>query len=145
MFRTSSRTPQRPVCFPRVRGDVPEVQGPLVVGWSFSPRARGCSGVVSSFFSGIIVFPACAGMFPRPLANATASLRFPRVRGDVPQSVAHSPRASQFSPRARGCSDHAELAKAQLGVFPACAGMFRSIQFWRVIHSGFPRVRGDVP
>ena len=74
--------------FPRVRGDVPQVFSTSTSLSTFSPRARGCSAVYEAIGKGVIVFPACAGMFrPAPPPNQSGK-RFPRVRGDVPQRVA---------------------------------------------------------
>ena len=110
--------------FPRVRGDVP---GTAIVGafkQGFSPRARGCSA--SSICKNFrwSVFPACAGMFLRPPTATPKALSFPRVRGDVPRQSRESANRTGFSPRARGCSPHAQITKHAGHVFPACAGMF---------------------
>ena len=50
-----------------------------------------------------------------------------------------------FSPRARGCSWHADPWRGRLPVFPACAGMFLSSSHVGNRTPCFPRVRGDVP
>ena len=85
MFRANSiHTPLKP-CFPRVRGDVPHSLQRPGRGWSFSPRARGCSFVVVLGVFQDSVFPACAGMFLELIWDSPTHMRFPRVRGDVPQ------------------------------------------------------------
>ena len=71
--------------------------------------------------------------------------RFPRVRGDVPQSRVLLRHPPWFSPRARGCSRFDETLDRFDGVFPACAGMFPTPKVRRLGGSSFPRVRGDVP
>ena len=70
---------------------------------------------------------------------------FPRVRGDVPAQIAVLPAQRWFSPRARGCSEWAEIARENWEVFPACAGMFLRLLTCMFLRLGFPRVRGDVP
>ena len=50
--------------FPRVRGDVPTGQKARLACVEFSPRARGCSFTLDRVAQILIVFPACAGMFP---------------------------------------------------------------------------------
>ena len=131
--------------FPRVRGDVPRHLHPSTRTFPFSPRARGCSLklIVRSDKSG--VFPACAGMFHVWAPGASCPGCFPRVRGDVPPAGSIGAHFVKFSPRARGCSPTPTCTTPDVGVFPACAGMFR---FWPVPVStslSFPRVRGDVP
>ena len=70
--------------FPRVRGDVPCSRVESSSGIVFSPRARGCSSPRLRPQSLLLVFPACAGMFPLPNHDEPQLYRFPRVRGDVP-------------------------------------------------------------
>ena len=50
-------------CFPRARGDVPEIFHLEVFTVAFSPRTRGCSSLYSLIEMGPRVFPAHAGMF----------------------------------------------------------------------------------
>ena len=90
--------------FPRVRGDVPILQGVADVVAEFSPRARGCSDYKCSLPVLGTVFPACAGMFLPQFFGADWREGFPRVRGDVPLNKLTQLRLAQFSPRARGCS-----------------------------------------
>ena len=113
-------------CFPRVRGDVPPAPIPHRHSRRFSPRARGCSAARSPRGRNCSVFPACAGMFRRDGVMLGTFSCFPRVRGDVPYIKIVGPILIPFSPRARGCSVVGLLAMDILGVFPACAGMFRN-------------------
>ena len=132
-------------CFPRVRGDVPIThlsETPLT---QFSPRARGCSLIKNFGSKTKVVFPACAGMFRWQTRLPPRPSSFPRVRGDVPDFLALHTVREAFSPRARGCSRLCHLLFVELGVFPACAGMFLPSTLRRRQRSGFPRVRGDVP
>ena len=71
------------------------------------------------------VFPAYAGMFHVCSQPSCVSMRFPRIRGDVPAPPGWSHESSEFSPHTRGCS----TAFALVGMFTTC----------------FPRIRGDVP
>ena len=73
------------------------------------------------------------------------SISFPRIRGDVPHVLPKRITASTFSPHTRGCSLVTTPHSPWNAVFPAYAGMFRTALFWREIHAGFPRIRGDVP
>ena len=73
--------------FPRVRGDVPRFSASMTSTGTFSPRARGCSSSSVVTDSPSTVFPACAGMFLFGGKTLKFGLSFPRVRGDVPQSV----------------------------------------------------------
>ena len=84
-------------------------------------------------------------MFPRVTRLTSVVVRFPRVRGDVPHFFCFFGGFYRFSPRARGCSSSRCSAVLPSRVFPACAGMFRSLWFELGDPIGFPRVRGDVP
>ena len=84
-------------------------------------------------------------MFPPPVIFQQATPCFPRVRGDVPTFRQVSMLILPFSPRARGCSEDAELRADWEAVFPACAGMFLAARTFRFNSCRFPRVRGDVP
>ena len=72
MFLLSAIDRELQSCFPRVRGDVPkpEADAPAVV--VFSPRTRGCSGVVVAAGPASGIFPACAGMFLTASGSVTA-------------------------------------------------------------------------
>ena len=105
MFLNIDATATQAWCFPRVRGDVPDL-----------------------FMAGVdvdAVFPACAGMFPRsPLCKLLAT-GFPRVRGDVPRKNPLTIKVGGF-PRVRGdVPRNPKTPLATDAVFPACAGMFR--------------------
>ena len=145
MFRHGLRRTSRCTSFPRVRGDVPEIDLPNRRWNLFSPRARGCSLIFDPSSAYNNVFPACAGMFPTQNIIVIAMMSFPRVRGDVPRGVLLSAPKSLFSPRARGCSFARAYGNRRTTVFPACAGMFRSRATRVTWYSRFPRVRGDVP
>ena len=84
-------------------------------------------------------------MFRRNKTCSTVTVRFPRMRGDVPSGVSAACTACMFSPHARGCSAFAKTCFDQRFVFPACAGMFLRIRFCATCQQGFPRMRGDVP
>ena len=90
--------------FPRVRGDVPIAQAFFNTSPRFSPRARGCSLMMRFHYQALLVFPACAGMFPKIMGLSVRMGSFPRVRGDVPVLQKWVDDDLTFSPRARGCS-----------------------------------------
>ena len=143
MFRCTGSLELTPIRFPRVRGDVPSAGVPSRVMKKFSPRARGCSywPEISGFFDN--VFPACAGMFRFPDRWRSVTMRFPRVRGDVPNELFNIIDDTEFSPRARGCSYMAYDHSYRDRVFPACAGMFRTINEPVINCKSFsPRARG---
>ena len=145
MFLSESFSPKISDCFPRVRGDVPTCAAAIFRHSSFSPRARGCSGLNLRRELLKRVFPACAGMFRGSCSSPISPPSFPRVRGDVPFDFMYASRAVWFSPRARGCSLHDDHPFCVCVVFPACAGMFLPRRGLGLSGSGFPRVRGDVP
>ena len=131
--------------FPRIRGDVPGVFNVSAKPSQFSPHTRGCSGCRLLAATEVAVFPAYAGMFLFRPIDAKKTACFPRIRGDVPLSLASGHRGSQFSPHTRGCSPHLKVFCEVLRVFPAYAGMFRCQLCCMRSISRFPRIRGDVP
>ena len=123
----SHRTPNLTPCgFPRVRGDVPNTATTVTDLGEFSPRARGCSAPPPRSAGALRVFPACAGMFLVTSIHGSGTVSFPRVRGDVPDSLNPAEIPVPFSPRARGCSFVFRSGCPHRCVFPACAGMFPS-------------------
>ena len=72
-------------------------------------------------------------------------MRFPRIRGDVPQHSYSLRRGTRFSPHTRGCSWRLPHPLAPSPVFPAYAGMFRTLPGGASNAYRFPRIRGDVP
>ena len=132
-------------CFPRIRGDVPYLGMLVQVLVSFSPHTRGCSGDSIQLTAGFIVFPAYAGMFLIENSHRVFDKRFPRIRGDVPGGGFTKVQPSLFSPHTRGCSLAINQQKLMAPVFPAYAGMFRSLPSAQAPWESFPRIRGDVP
>ena len=65
MFRVHLLEGQPQPCFPRVCGDVPQLETYAYQVLPFSPRMRGCSDYIHHSSTGTGVFPAYAGMFPR--------------------------------------------------------------------------------
>ena len=145
MFRRQPHIQRLAKGFPRVRGDVPCLDTLSTASTKFSPRARGCSGPSRALANSPEVFPACAGMFPRPPRAVGSAAGFPRVRGDVPENPICRSMRPGFSPRARGCSCEFHYVRVLSDVFPACAGMFRICNQIPRSYPCFPRVRGDVP
>ena len=92
MFRCGSTRVTEFTCFPRIRGDVPVWRFPQAVAWAFSPHTRGCSSLIWKPGAFPAVFPAYAGMFRNWSTSGIQSLRFPRIRGDVP----NTPRAPGY-------------------------------------------------
>ena len=90
--------------FPRACGDVPSRSRTTMSTSTFSPRMRGCSGSIMTFFELTRVFPAYAGMFLEADFLDICKNRFPRVCGDVPPRSRTTMSTSTFSPRMRGCS-----------------------------------------
>ena len=145
MFRRCNALAKPNTGFPRIRGDVPKGAIGTQSTCSFSPHTRGCSGSDLLRISGGAVFPAYAGMFrpEKPSPNYPAS--FPRIRGDVPVSFDVYLITPEFSPHTRGCSASGSQVSCVQQVFPAYAGMFRSMMRTSAGNRGFPRIRGDVP
>ena len=73
------------------------------------------------------VFPAYAGMFLWRAKKRGDGPGFPRVCGDVPFTLCARRATRVFSPRMRGCSEHAYTGGVSEEVFPAYAGMFLNL------------------
>ena len=129
--------------FPRIRGDVPirhiADRGRAL----FSPHTRGCSPLHLEWMHLPSVFPAYAGMF-RVVSIAPAYKScFPRIRGDVPADNHDSLGDTMFSPHTRGCSGGYRLMASPLAVFPAYAGMFPTVVWFKRWKAQFsPHTRG---
>ena len=131
--------------FPRIRGDVPSFKAHDIPFFGFSPHTRGCSCAGETASPNQQVFPAYAGMFRGGNTDHRTLRSFPRIRGDVPFTLRRLQLFSGFSPHTRGCSECFPLPQFPLHVFPAYAGMFLCAVVQGEPHTGFPRIRGDVP
>ena len=85
MFRLPPKRSSSLMSFPRIRGDVPPSTSTNSRLRVFSPHTRGCSCLPRCRRRRPIVFPAYAGMFLHDELSKRDALRFPRIRGDVPQ------------------------------------------------------------
>ena len=126
MFPRGSVQQVKPLSFPRIRGDVPQIQIRTRRRVQFSPHTRGCSWWGLSARMWWRVFPAYAGMFLSDVHAHAVPGRFPRIRGDVPFEFLDCDFFSGFSPHTRGCSALKGGEDFIIGVFPAYAGMFRT-------------------
>ena len=104
MFRPVGKLRWLALCFPRIRGDVPQAWSGPAENSLFSPHTRGCSGFPRCHLRGLRVFPAYAGMFLRLIRRYHCPDCFPRIRGDVPAALLGTPNRQKFSPHTRGCS-----------------------------------------
>ena len=145
MFRRCERQQSGTHSFPRIRGDVPRRRWTKLRRISFSPHTRGCSVFDTHSPRSYLVFPAYAGMFRCRGGGSAVGASFPRIRGDVPQSVEALTHVYGFSPHTRGCSGHIGDMLEAAAVFPAYAGMFRRLLIGVLKTKRFPRIRGDVP
>ena len=145
MFLLYKKLMRQHAGFPRIRGDVPVYQLVTKKVFQFSPHTRGCSITHHLLFSRLWVFPAYAGMFLGVWLILIGARRFPRIRGDVPNSSPRRTIWKMFSPHTRGCSYKAHVIRLRAMVFPAYAGMFRYPVRVNIAIAGFPRIRGDVP
>ena len=87
MVRTTFTTAARFRRFPRTRGDGPETLTALKRGLPVSPQARGWSHALSERDNLQKGFPARAGMVPNSPRLHERGNRFPRTRGDGPETI----------------------------------------------------------
>ena len=135
----------RTVRFPRARGDAPGAFPPLLPPSWVPPRTRGCAPDLGREDAAALGSPAHAGMRPSGSGARTASLGFPRARGDAPSSETTSGSRFSVPPRTRGCALRRALHLARAGGSPAHAGMRPCKSGLHVAGRGFPRARGDAP
>ena len=145
MHPTARLLTSRLARFPRARGDAPTYTSRPRPPARFSPRARGCTRRRSPACTSRLVFPARAGMHPTPSSPTRRLSRFPRARGDAPDSASDDEARIKFSPRARGCTLLLLGKAGEIFVFPARAGMHPRGKAFSFAASSFPRARGDAP
>ena len=131
--------------FPRTRGD-----GPWYFKWPedadmVSPHTRGWTPHADQAVERLRGFPAHAGMDPSPRRRSRPTKRFPRTRGDGPDTFTVLANTIRVSPHTRGwtCPD-GHRRHGQRG-FPAHAGMDHTPDSGLKATVGFPRTRGDGP
>ena len=135
----------RCACFPRRRGDAPELLLMMTVLAKFPPQARGCTDPAAVPDRRRVVSPAGAGMHRPPVATAPSRSSFPRRRGDAPFARNSQSGRPRFPPQARGCTPDVEPLVVPGVVSPAGAGMHRITKTPAMIRQSFPRRRGDAP
>ncbi len=110
-----------------------------------SPHARGSSlrDVVGG--PGVVVVPARAGIFPRPVPVAAAATSRPRTRGDLPRAGSSPSGPAASSPHARGSSPSRRRRAGDGPVVPARAGIFPRQPALPWACPRRPRTRGDLP
>ena len=131
--------------FPRPRGDGPLTGAVSPEGRLVSPPTRGWTVPVVGVAELRRGFPAHAGMDPPQSTQGTAPARFPRPRGDGPETDDVATPDLEVSPPTRGWTTTARwLSRSSTG-FPAHAGMDRCSRRSLPPCRRFPRPRGDGP
>ena len=109
-----------------------------------SPRKRGCFSLQRSGWSYSCVFPAQAGVFPQRFRKITEKRSLPRASGGVSSDSWTQSVPSPSSPRKRGCFYCVSCFYEYSWVFPAQAGVFLSILWFRILRPRLPRASGGV-
>ncbi len=128
-----------------MRGDRPGNSTSRVVPKAFTPHARGSTSVRYRRHCRIFVYPACAGIDPKILAEKGLLFCLPRMRGDRPSALEIVWSPSSFTPHARGSTLRRNYAQQLRDVYPACAGIDHRMQNEMPELAGLPRMRGDRP
>ncbi len=128
-----------------MRGDRPAGRAHSPGGHKFTPHARGSTMCLELGFTGVGVYPACAGIDLRWLYSTTRKQCLPRMRGDRPLSRSSSQITVMFTPHARGSTAHPREVLLCPGVYPACAGIDLVMRGSCSPHTCLPRMRGDRP
>ena len=132
-------------CFPRRRGDGPDLRKTCRKFAPFPPQARGWTVGVPGDLPFSDVSPAGAGMDPPPRRGLSSPRCFPRRRGDGPGNGTRPALRPKFPPQARGWTVGHPVGVQPFRVSPAGAGMDRpGIPSLRP-DDRFPRRRGDGP
>ena len=130
---------------PRMRGDRPQLVQSLQVRRTFTPHARGSTGLQVRPTGIWFVYPACAGI-DRTLAGALSKAqRLPRMRGDRPRLLNGTRSFLLFTPHARGSTHFLYRNRANCLVYPACAGIDPRFASASSYFLSLPRMRGDRP
>ena len=142
----SSEIPRRPLDrLPRARGDGPRELLVRPIRLTASPRSRGWTLSRLRVRQSAVGFPALAGMDPARQISRSSSGGLPRARGDGPAGDVGAPLGPAASPRSRGWTPAARPARANLGGFPALAGMDLAPRPAGRPAPRLPRARGDGP
>ena len=96
----------RQSCLPRMRGDRPIRTSGLCQNTPFTPHARGSTYGRIRRNRRKSVYPACAGIDPKPFLFARCNHSLPRMRGDRPVRGCPGCRSGMFTPHARGSTSH---------------------------------------
>ncbi len=131
--------------FPRPRGDGPRLGADPFMVLQFSPPTRGWPVLGGDERGESLVFPAHAGMARRRACSRSPANCFPRPRGDGPWQIWWLNERGGFSPPTRGWPEHSPTLEPTRTVFPAHAGMARSLFAAIAKRASFPRPRGDGP
>ena len=131
--------------FPRQRGD-----GPCRSPWPtrcrpVPPPARGWSLQNDRPDHLARGSPASAGMVPPSRVTPDAGVRFPRQRGDGPETMEAVCEWTEVPPPARGWSHDLPHGHREPGGSPASAGMVPATAPGSARPARFPRQRGDGP
>ena len=131
--------------FPRARGDRPYDHAHLPRTLRVSPRSRGSTREIDDQVTALGGFPALAGIDPSWRSCASSASRFPRARGDRPETEPYAGRDPPVSPRSRGSTLEATMFDTLSLGFPALAGIDLSAAHQVTELRRFPRARGDRP
>ncbi len=128
-----------------MRGDRPCIALSERISLPFTPHARGSTRSLGGGMVLKCVYPACAGIDPRPASAWLAHARLPRMRGDRPSPARMLSTLGRFTPHARGSTCRTHLNRFHVLVYPACAGI--DLQMVRILRQpqSLPRMRGDRP
>ena len=141
----ANRRGKHVIRFPRPRGDGPGGTKGRRTRRTVSPPTRGWTVPACSLRSRRRGFPAHAGMDPSTSCSALVASRFPRPRGDGPDTGGVDAAGGKVSPPTRGWTRR-ERRAPQTGLgFPAHAGMDPRARGRRPPGRRFPRPRGDGP
>jgi len=130
---------------PRMRGDRPRRSFRIRIGDRFTPHARGSTSSHADHGQVNTVYPACAGIDRFQTIREVFRQCLPRMRGDRPIRPCLHGLRRRFTPHARGSTHISFPGKVVRSVYPACAGIDRSISLRSTTATGLPRMRGDRP
>ena len=127
-----------------MRGDPPEEHKLSNSSFQSTPHARGSTHVHTSAAQGAPVYPACAGIHRCVRSYYRTICSLPRMRGDPPLFACFRI-VEDASTRMR--EDPPRITREDCGgdVYPACAGIHRSLLEACHRRRCLPRMRGDPP
>ena len=130
---------------PHVRGGVPTTSYLSRAYSIMSPRAWGCTRLLTTLPAADNNVPTCVGVYRLRGARRAIRQQCPHVRGGVPFAQSFLSAFRTMSPRAWGCTVQINMSRLCHFNVPTCVGVYRSASSVSMLCCECPHVRGGIP